>query len=238
MKKTILLLFIAFFTIGFSVGQEMYFTEYVTPKKGLEDVFQKNLMAHIKKFHSEAPYQAYARYVMFGKHEQQYVWISGPSTYAQMDNMSRPDSSAHTADWVLNVEPYIESTCTNELWKYKEDMSYFPAEGDNSLKLELIRFYSIKPGKWQPFMDLMKNVANVCKTNNYKESWAVYVNSFDAGNGREIAAVNGFPNWAFLQTDTWVADYEKIYGKDSWKAAMASFNECIDKYQEEVRKKL
>lgn len=238
MKKSILTLFIALFTIGFAVGQEMYWTEYITPKKGLEDVFHENLMTHIKKFHSEAPYQAHARYVMFGQHEMQYVWVSGPTTYAGMDDMSRPDSTAHSADWAMNVEPYIEKTCTNELWKFKKDMSYYPAEGSSDLKLQLIRFYSINPGKWEVFMGLMKNVANVCKTNNYKESWGLYVNSFDSGNGREVAAVNGFPNWAFLESDTWVADYEKIYGKDSWKAAMNTFGECIDKYQEEVRKVL
>jgi hypothetical protein len=238
MKKTILTLFIALFTIGFAIGQEMYLTEYITPKKGLEDIFQKNLMDHIKKFHSEAPYQAHARYVMFGQHEMQYVWVSGPTTYAEMDNMSRPDSTAHSADWAVNVEPLIEETCTNELWKRKDDLSYVPADGSDGLKLQLIRFYSLKPGKWNPFMDLMKKIANVWKTNNYKESWSIYVNSFDAGKGRNIAAINGFPNWAFLQSDTWIADYEKIYGKDSWKAAMATFDECIDKYQEEVRKVL
>jgi hypothetical protein len=236
MKKTILTLIIAIVSIGFTLGQKMYNTNYITPKKGMENVFEKNLMDHIKKFHSQAPYEAFARYVMFGQHEEQYVWVSGPHTYSEMDNMSRPDSTAHTADWMMNVEPYIEKSCVNELWKRKDDLSYVPESGIEGLKLQLIRFYSIKPGKWDAFMGVMKNVANVFKTNNYKESWSVFVNQFDAGNGREVAAVNNFPNWAFLESDTWVADYEKIYGKDSWKAAVNIIYESVDKYQEEMRK--
>ena len=91
MKKTLIIFLFSLFTGGIAVSQQaytMYETMYITPKKGLEDVFKENLMAHIKKYHSAAPYEVRARYVVFGKHEQQFVWVQGPTTYTQMDNMS------------------------------------------------------------------------------------------------------------------------------------------------------
>ena len=65
-----------------------------------------------------------------------------------------------------------------------------------------------------------------------------YVNEFTTGNGRDVASVSNMANWAsFDSDDTWVADYEKLYGKGSWKTAMATIVDSTDAYSEEVRER-
>lgn len=242
MKKTLFLLLVTFCIFGMASAQKaytMYETMYITPKDGMTQIFQQNLLDHIKKYHSAAPNEASARLVLFGEHEGQFVWVSGPSTFTGMDNMSRPDSIAHNADWALNVEPFIEKYSDMELWKRKDDLSYIPEGGTSALKMQFIRFWEVKPGKYETFMALLKNVATVCKENKYAESWVIYGSQFASGNGRDIAAVTGFKNWAYFDADDpWVADYEKMFGKDSWKKAMETFNEITAKYQEEIRRVL
>jgi len=135
----------------------------------------------------------------------------------------------------MNVEPFIDSYSDLEYWKKKDDLSYVPA-GDPDLKLQHIRFWGLKPGKYKEFMGVLKDVVEVFSTNSYNESWGVYVNQFTTGKGRDVAAVSNMANWAsFDQDDTWVADFEKIHGKDSWKNAMQTMFDCTDSYSEEVR---
>jgi hypothetical protein len=157
----------------------------------------------------------------------------GPTTFTALD--SRPDDEAHNADWALTVMPYVESSSDNEYWKRKDDLSYTP-EGDAKFKLQHIRFWGIKPGKWESFMGVLKNVVEVFKTNKYPESWGIYVSQFASSEGRDIAAVSNMANWASLDSDdTWVADFEKLHGKGSWKTTMETLNDCTEEYSEEIR---
>jgi len=239
MKRTFLTLLIGFLAFGFVSAQEsytMYETMYVTPKKGMEKELKTNMEAHNKKYHATAPYEAFNRSVVIGQHEGDMVWVMGPTTYTALGKFDSQDNSeAHSADWALNVEPFVDSYSDLEYWKRKDDLSYTP-EGDADLKLQHLRFWGLKPGKYQDFMGVLKNVVEVFKKNNYKESWGIYVNQFETGNHRDVASVSNMAGWAsFDEADTWVADYEKLYGKDSWKAAMKILNDCTEVYTEEVR---
>lgn len=238
MKKFSVLLLIFLFTVGFALAQNnysMYETNYLTPKEGMGKTLHDNLMAHNKKFHSAAPYEAWVNYVAVGAHEGDFVWIMGPTTFTALD--SRPDDEAHQQDWALNVQPYVEESGITEYWKKKDDLSYVP-EGNDGLKLQHIRFWGIKPGKYEAFMGVLKNVVEVFKANKYPESWGIYVSQFYTEKGRDVAAVSNMANWASFDTDdTWVADYEKLYGKGSWKTAMATIFDSTDDYSEEVRER-
>lgn len=239
MKRTFLTLIIGFLTFGFIAAQEsytMYETMYITPKKGMEKELMASMEAHNKKFHTTAPYEAFNRTVVIGTHEGQAIWIMGPTTFTELNNFdSQPNSEAHTADWAMNVEPFVDSYSDLEYWKKKDDLSYVPTD-DGDLKLQHIRYWGVKPGKWEDFMGVLNNVVEVFKTNSYKESWGIYVNQFHTVDGRDVAAVSNMVNWAsFDQEDTWVADYEKLYGKDSWKTAMNTLRESTSSFTEEVR---
>jgi len=238
MKHTFLTLLMALMIAGFATAQEtytMYETNYLTPKEGMGKTLHDNLVAHNKKFHAAAPYEAWVSYVAVGASEGDFVWGMGPTTFTALD--SRPDDEAHNQDWAVNVSPYVEKSGITEYWKKKDDLSYTPA-GENELKLQHIRFWGVKPGKYEAFMGVLKNVVEVFKTNKYPESWGIYVNQFSTGDGRDIASVSNMANWAsFDSADTWVADYEKLYGKGSWKTAMATIYDSTDEYSEEVRER-
>lgn len=239
MKNTFLTLLIGIFAFGTVTAQKtytMYETMYVVPKKGMEKELMANMEAHNKKFHTAAPYEAFSRKVVIGSHEGQFVWVMGPTTFTALDGFdTQANSPAHDADWALNVEPFVESYSDLEYWKKKDDLSYSP-ESTDGLKLQHIRFWELKAGKYEAFMDVMKNVVSVFKTNKYKDSWSIYVNQFSTGNGRDIAAVSNKANWAsFDREGTFVADYEKLYGEGSWKKAMTTMQESTDSFEEEIR---
>lgn len=238
MKHTILTLLISLIFVGFAGAQgtyTMFETNYITPKEGMGNALHDGLIAHNKKFHAAAPYEAWVSFVAVGKNEGDFVWGMGPTTFTALD--SRPDDAAHNQDWAVNVLPFVEKSSNTEYWKKKEELSYTPA-GEADLKLQHIRFWSIKPGKYEDFMGVLKNVVEVFKTNKYPDSWGIYVNQFETNNGRDVAAVSNIANWASFDTDdTWVADYEKLYGKGSWKTAMATLYDSTDKFSEEVRER-
>lgn len=238
MKHTLLTLLISLIIVGFAGAQEtytMYETNYLTPKEGMSKALHEGLIAHNKKFHAAAPYEAWVSYVAVGESEGDFVWGMGPTTFTALD--SRPDDDAHNQDWAVNVAPYIAESGITEYWKKNDELSYTP-EGDANLKLQFIRFWGVKPGKWETFKGVLKNVAEVYKTNKFPESWSIYVNQFTTEEGRDVASVSNMANWASFDSDLgWVAAYEKIYGKDTWKTAMATIYDCTDEYSEEVRER-
>jgi hypothetical protein len=240
MKRTILTFLLGMFAFGFASAQKsytMYETMYVTPKRGMEKQLMASMEAHNKKYHTTAPYEAFARMVVIGEREGQFVWGMGPTTFTALDGFdSQPNSETHDADWAMTVDHYIEAYSGIEYWKMNDELSYSPAEARVN-KLQHIRFWSIKAGKYDAFKEVMKNVAAVFKANSYKDSWHFYTNEFETGNGRDVAAVSNKENWASFDRDgTFVVDYEKLYGKDSWKKAMATMAESTDGFTEEIRK--
>ncbi|MBU1008968.1 MAG: hypothetical protein KKD74_02420 [Bacteroidetes bacterium] len=238
MKRTMMTMILTLCTLGFAIAQKeyrMFELIYLTPKAGMTKVLEENLKAHNKKFHTAAPYEAFIKTVVVGEHEGDFVWLMGPTTFTSLDG--RPDDDAHKADWATTVEPFVEKAGNVEYWKMKEGSNYDPEGGMENYNMQHIRFWEIKPGKYEAFMNALMKVTKVFKDNSYKESWSVYINQFSTNSGRDIAAVSNMKNWAtFDQDDTFVADYEKIYGKDSWKAAMAVFNDCTASYTEEIGK--
>ena len=63
----------------------------------------------------------------------------------------------------------------------------------------------------------MKKIVNVFRAKEYDNSWHVYWNYFQTGNGRDIAGVFGFDKWAFYDKDpVFIKDFEEIHGEGSW----------------------
>ena len=106
MKKTLIIFLISLFTGGIAISQQaytMYQTMYITPKKGLENVFKENLMAHIKKYHSAAPYEVRAVQHSFreGGHRAEQRVRPGPGRAIE----PRPERTA--PERVLREQPRL-----------------------------------------------------------------------------------------------------------------------------------
>jgi len=208
---------IAFLLAGvITFGQDsyiMYETMYIKPKSSKIMEFNEALAAHNKKFHAEGPNEVAIQRVANGARAGQLVWVMGPLNFTDLDN--RPSDVAHEEDW-NSVMSYIDEVTEVEYWRMDPDLSYTP-EGWNFTPKIHIRSWELKHGKSEEFLGVMKKIVEVFRTKEYDNSWHVYWNYFQTGNGRDISGVFGFGKWAFYDEDpVFITDFEEIHGEGSW----------------------
>jgi hypothetical protein len=219
MKKLLVLYsFLSVFLLaGAQESYVMFETMYIKPKADKHEEFKKALAAHNKKYHAEGASEVFIRFVVNGKHEGEYTWVMGPTTWTDLDN--RPADDAHDEDW-SEVMQYIKDISEVEYWRQYEELSYFPEGWDGDSKIH-VRIWDVKPGKWDEIKAIMAQVVNVYKEKKYPNAWSVYSNQFQTGNGRDIAGVMGFEKWAeYDEESTWAKDFDEVNGKNAWKMAM------------------
>ncbi len=219
---SLVLLLSVFLLVGAQESYVMYETMYIKPKADKLKEFDKVFAAHNKKFHSEGASQVFIRYVVNGPHAGEYVWAMGPTTWTDLDD--RPDDDSHSDDWSA-VMPFIEEVSEVEYWRMDSELSYLPESYEGSNKIH-VRVWDVKPGKWDETKAIMKQVVDVYKDTKDPNPWSLYYNQFQTGNGRDIAGVFGFDKWAeYDQESTWVKDFERVNGEDSWEMAMEFMRE-------------
>lgn len=194
---------------------EMFEMMYLKPRTDKMMELGEALAEHNRTYHAEAPYKVHIWMVNTGPHTGELVYVMGPCTFTDLD--SRPESEAHTEDWIKNVMPNIKEVSEGEYWKKDSERSYTP-ENSKSGK-EIWSVYDIKPFEGYRFKALLDKVVAVYKEKAYPNYFEVYYNQFDSNSGRDVAIGFGFQNYAFFdEEDTFWNDYEEVHGDGSkWK---------------------
>jgi len=233
--KNILLLIVFLFMGLTNYAQNsyiMYETMYIQPKFDKIREFNTALAAHNKQFHAEGPYTVAIQQVVNGSRAGQLAWVMGPITFTDLD--SRPSEEAHLDDWNA-LMPYIDEVTEVEYWRMDPDLSYTP-EGWNFTPKIHIRTWEMKHGKSDEFLGIMRKIVEVFRTKKYDNSWHVYWNYFQTGNGRNIAGVFGFDKWAFYDEDpVFIKDFEEIHGEGSWAETYELMTQVTVEMTEELR---
>jgi hypothetical protein len=205
---------------------------YIKPKSDKIRECHEALAAHNKKFHAEGPDAVAIQRVMNGSRAGQLAWVMGPLTFADLDN--RPSDQAHTDDW-NEVMTCIDELTEVEYWRMDPDLSYTPEGWTYDSKLH-VRYWELKHGRSDELIDILKKIVEVFRTMQYDHAWHVYWNYFQTGNGRDIAGVFGFDNWAYYDEDpVFFRDYEEIHGEGSWKEAYEALTRATAGMTEELR---
>ena len=232
-KLAFLILFLLTGVILF--GQDsyiMYETMYIKPKYHKIKEFNAALAAHNQRFHAEGPKTVAIQRVANGSRAGQLVWVMGPLTFADLD-MSSSDKN-QLDDW-NTVMSYIDELTEVEYWRLDADLSYTP-EGWNFTPKTHIRSWELEHGKTGEFLEIMKKIVEVFRTKKYDNSWHVYWNYFQTGNGRDIAGVFGFNKWAFYDEDpVFIRDFEEIHGEGSWADTYETMTQVTVGMTEEIR---
>jgi hypothetical protein len=210
----------------------MYETMYIIPKSDKIKELRAALAAHNKKYHTEGPDAVTIQRVMNGSRAGQLAWVMGPLTFSDLDN--RPSDQAHTDDWNA-VMRYIDEVTEAEYWRMDPDLSYTPEGWTYDSKIH-VRFWELKHGRSDEVIDILKKIVDVFRTKQYDHSWHVYWNYFQTGNGRDIAGVFGFDNWAFYDEDpVFFTDFEEIHGEGSWEETYETLTKATAGMTEELR---
>jgi len=199
----------------------MFETSYMMPKMGMEKEFIAAVKSHNMKFHKDGPYQAKLWNCVTGHHAGWYMWDMGPVTFTELD--SRPNKGMHDKDWNKNVEPFVKKYGMVEYWKYNKKLSY--DNGNKNPKYLDIWFLDVKRGDFYRFKEVMKKVKAVHEK-DAKDTMGVYTNAFTSNDGRQIAIIWPFKNWAhFDDDDNFKKNYESLYGE-------GSFQDLLDEWRE------
>ena len=210
----------------------MYETMYIKPKFSKIKEFNEALATHNKKFHAEGPNAVAIQQVANGSRAGQLVWVMGPLTFTDLDK--RPSDEAHKDDW-NTVMSYIDEVTEVEYWRMDPDLSNTP-EGWNYTPKIHIRSWELKHGKSEEFLGILKKIVDVFSAKEYDNSWHVYWNYFQTGNGRDIAGVFGFDKWAFYDEDpVFFKDFEEIHGEGSWEETFEIMTRITVEMTEELR---
>lgn len=237
MKKQIAALSVLLLSAFILIAQDkytMFETVYLTPKDGKGKEMVKAIHAHNKQFHAEGAHQAYLQAVITGEHMGDFVWVMGPCTFTDLD--SRPEGDAHDNDWNDVVGAYIEDASMLEYWYYLDSLSFSPSDTSLDLPMLHIRIFNVKPGKWDDFKGVLKQVRQVYVKKDMDEPWSVYYNVFDSGDGRDVAALYRFKSWASFDEDSnWSKDFDSVHGEGSWDKAMEVIRASTSDVIEEIR---
>jgi len=198
--------------------------EYMMPKIGMEKAFVKAITEHNNLYHKEGPYKANLDNIITGEESGWYVWYMGPNMYSDLDNS--PGEGAHTDHWTKNVAPTVAKYGRSEYWRYNDKLSYSSNNEPN--KYETIWFLDINRGDYYRFKAFMTKVKEAMEKKG-DGNVAVYNNEFSESNGRDVAIVWPFKNWAELDEDDEgiKKTYEEINGEGSWENAMDEWQEFV-----------
>jgi len=210
-------------------------TEWIKPKIGQEQAFEKAVMAHIAKFHSADPYKARLQRCEVGLgSDGWYIFTMGPTTYTAMDGQPNGNNADHDKDWNTNIAPLVQEYGETSEWKLQDDISYTPANyAPDKVDVWAIQ---IKPGMRYKFEELCKKVSKVSTDKKYAMSFRVFYNDLWNQSGYNASVVFGFNKWSDLDIEVaYKADYEAAYGPGSWDNFWDDWRSCVAKTDEGVR---
>ena len=239
MKRLFLTLTAIFIIVALQAQDQsetiMYESIYLSPKLDALSTLNKNMTAHNKKYHGEGKHQAFVQTVVTGRRSGDLVWLMGPGTFANLD--SRPAEGGHDEDWANNVMSNLEEVSRSEYWELDQQASYTPENSTNSKMV--IRFRRTKNGERAAVAKHYAKLTDLFREKKYSNGLSVYISKFPTGNGRNMASVFTFANWAEMDENLPVGkDFDEKYGAGSWakwSQDMAELTEWVDM---EVRENL
>ncbi|GGK59748.1 MULTISPECIES: hypothetical protein [Flavobacteriaceae] len=228
-------LMVTTFTVNAQEEKESYAmveVTYMKAKIGMEKAFEAAVKSHNEKYHKEGVFKASLDLIITGKETGWYAWIMGPCTFSDLDK--RPNDSAHGNDWDKNVSPNVLEYGRNEFWRYNSKLSY-SGNSPDSPKLENIWFIDLKKGQGYKFREFIEKVKKAHEKRG-EGSLNVYNNQFRDDEGRDVAIVWGYNNWAEMDDDNGGIKkyYEEIYGEGSWTNALKDWDNSIDSINSQV----
>lgn len=205
---------------------------YMLPKIGMEKAFEEGVKVHNEKYHKDGPFKASLDYIMTGKSTGWYVWVMGPCTFSDLDN--RPDDDAHKAHWDKNISPLVAKYGRTEYWKFNNKLSYSD-NASTTAKFQNVWIVEIKNGQYYKFKEFMEKI-NKSYEKRGTGSINIYDNEFKEGDGRDVAIVWSFSNWAEMDDDDGgiKKPFEEIYGEGSWSNAIKDWQSSTERINSQV----
>jgi hypothetical protein len=209
----------------------MYKTMYLKPKYDKLKELGKAMAEHNKEYHSEGTGTVYVWLVNTGPHTGEWLIVSGPTTFTDMDNIDY--GQEHQDHWLFEVMPYVEDVSEGEYWRMDAKTSYNPEDAVGGK--EVLSIYEVRDFEEYRFNDMLKKVKEVYEQKAYPNFFQVYHTQFDSFNGRDVLIAGNFPNWAFFDRErTFKKDYEEVHGEGSWSKLMEEYKDCVVSSYDEV----
>ena len=234
MMKRFLGIFIPIFICATLVGQDyvMFQTSILKVRDGKNASLMDGVKKHNAKYHNgtNGP-KAYLWYINTGPNSGNYSWAVGPTTFSNMD-LSLPDD--HVKDWERYVSPYADETDIVYMVR-DEDLTYNP-ENETVGENILMKRFHVKDGagNLDAVLEAVGSITKVLRKNKAKIARRVYINKFPNEGQADVMLVYPFKSWSrFDQAwglglpDGFMADYEKINGKGSFRKNVMN---VLDKY--------
>ncbi len=211
-------------------------TEYILPKRGMEDKFEAAVKAHDQKFHPDGPYKASLRKVVYGDKAGWYVWVFGPTTYSALD--TRPEKeNGHAADWQNNIDPLVEQYGATWLLNNAPDLSYGYDKIAKSKYYE-VWLAKIKPGQYYRFKALCEKLKKAYEAQG-TGGFIIFNNAIHSAESPDVGILWPFNTFEEWDKDPGIKDqYEKLYGAGSWQQAIDEWRAVNDGYSSEIRQVL
>ena len=210
MKKLFLLLIFPL-TIFAQSGDVVYENIFLDPVKEKENLLIEGIKNHNKKFHSKGEARASLYYALIGQHSGQYVWLNGPMSFSDIDNMPGSD---HMEDWQNNIRNFVSSEKV-KMAKLNWDASYTPPSW-GSPKYLLWRTFKIKQDI-DSYGEVLEAVTKIGKTltkMNAPNPRRVYESVFRSENRDDIVLVYPFKSFErFKNSNGLPANFQKEYDK-------------------------
>ena len=212
-------------------GYTMYETIVLEPET--EDLagLMEAMAEHNKTYHNEGAYSAIVWQIATGPNAGKLVWMMGPCTYTDLDG--RP-AGEHDTHWANEVMPHIESGGPAEYWRRDDDLSHTDGQ---PRPIVAIRYLEIEKGQGYRLQGLLQKLSDAVGASDDDTPWSVYYNEFQQGwdIGRHIALVSGLNTWSeFDKPDTFVQDFEKHHGENTWQPFLREWQEVIHNSWDEV----
>jgi hypothetical protein len=213
----------------------MYETIYLSPKLESVGKLNESLAAHNKKYHGEGIHFAWVNTVVTGRRTGDLVWGMGPGPFSSLD--TRPAEGGHDEDWATTVLPYLKDISQSEYWR-RDSKAWYAPENYSVDKIR-IRFYKVKRGQTDAFVEHYSKLVEVFRAKKYNRQLSLYYNTFPTAYGRNMASVSSFDNWADLDKGLPVGqDFNATHGEGSWAKWQAKFSELTEWTDQEVRQNL
>ena len=195
----------------------------------MEMKFVEAVKKHNAKYHTEGPYNANLFYIRSGSDAGWYVWAMGTMTFTDMDGA--PGAGEHRDNWSKTVAPYVQEYGPIEFWRYNKDLSNSDGDGEG---MEILWFLELERGDYYRFKAFMEKVHKVQEAAG--EEMHIWNNSFNQGDGRDVAISFPFAKWADLDDNEWRIDkaYDEEYGEGAWENALEEWEDFVVGMSEEV----
>ncbi|HET7897710.1 MAG TPA: hypothetical protein VFL47_08570, partial [Flavisolibacter sp.] len=155
MKKLLLLLLTLPVFLAAQEKTVVTFERYF-PKPDKVNAFEKNLAAHVQKFHKgDVGWRVFS--IESGPDAGGYLVTEGPTSWDGVDK--RGDlGKMHMDDWQMNVQPLLLDKATTDYFVYRLDLSTADLSGTTDKVTIGHNYY--KPGYYNEATELLKGLKN------------------------------------------------------------------------------